>query len=114
MDYGQLSEIAFILLIIVPIIASAAIGLDTHLRRGRHALALYLSYGIAACMLYAAAAGLLANWLIPPPYDPAFAGGRGLDLRGVGLIIGGWIGAAGALATTIISYLVYRLRNSKA
>lgn len=114
MDYERLSQIAFILLIAVPIIATAAIGLDTHLRRGRRALALYLCFGIAASLAYAAAAGLIANWLIPPPYDPYFASGRGLDLRGFGLVIGGWLGAAGALAATLISYVIYRLRNSKA
>jgi hypothetical protein len=78
----------------------------------------YLILGILGCFVYAAFAGVLVAQLFPPPYVPGLSEGQGLDLRGVLLIVGSWVGGiAGivcALITVAVSWTTQRLRAADA
>ncbi len=114
MAYERVSAVLFFVLIIAPVLVSVGAGLGVHRRGRREALKIYLGAGAFLALVYAFLAPPVVNWLVPPPYDPTFAGGRGLDLRGVGLVIAGWLGGAAGLVATVVSFTVYWLRSSKA
>ncbi len=60
--------------------------------------------------------GIAFNWLIPPPYDPAFADGRGLDLRGVGFVMASMLGGFLTFVVALVYGLVlgYKRRRRQA
>jgi drug/metabolite transporter (DMT)-like permease len=117
-DYNDLELVAFWVLSSAPSVLLILVGIVAHNRLSKAWMPQYLVLGILGCFIYAMFAGGLVAKLFPPPYDPGLAGGRGLDLRGVGFFIGSWIGAlagvACALVTVAGSALVRRLRESRA
>ncbi|MDQ0618088.1 hypothetical protein QFZ33_002112 [Arthrobacter globiformis] len=98
-----------------PGVLLVTIGIIAHNKLCKPWMPRYLILGILGCFIYAMFAGRLVAQLFPPPYVPGLSEGRGLDLRGVGIFIGSWIGAlAGvvcALITVAGSSLMRRLRD---
>ncbi|WFF03725.1 hypothetical protein [Micromonospora sp. WMMD964] len=81
---------------------------------GRRSLRLLVVGGIVASgaiILFGAPA---FHRLFPPPHDPVFAGGRGLDLRGIWLWLAAWAGGALTFALALAYGVdLGRLRRSR-
>ncbi|MET3172825.1 UNVERIFIED_ORG: hypothetical protein ABIB52_000653 [Arthrobacter sp. UYCu721] len=118
MDYNYFELVAFWVLSLAPGVFLAIAGIIAHNRLSTAWVPRYLILGILGCFIYAMFAGGLVAKLFPPPYVPGLSEGRGLDLRGVGLFIGAWIGAlAGvvlALMTVAGSSIVRRRQAGRA
>jgi hypothetical protein len=114
-DYNDFELVAFWVLSSAPGVLLVTIGIIAHNKLCKPWMPRYLILGILGCFIYAMFAGGLVAQLFPPPYVPGLSEGRGLDLRGVGIFIGSWIGAlAGvvcALITVAGSSLMRRLRD---
>ena len=114
MSYETASTIgAAVLALIGPvgvILAATLIG-----RRGTQgrSLQLFVVGGVLASILIYCFGGLVVNWLIPPPYDPAFAGGRGLDLRGFGFMVVGMFTAGVTFVLTLVCGLILGLMRRR-
>jgi hypothetical protein len=112
-DYNDVEFVAFWVLSLAPAVLLATAGIVAH-KRSCMWIPGYLILGILGCFIYAAFLGALIVQLFPPPYVQGLAGGRGLDLRGAGFVIGSLIGGiAGvvcALITAASSSVVKRLR----
>ncbi|HKU35046.1 MAG TPA: hypothetical protein VJP90_05805 [Paenarthrobacter sp.] len=115
MDYDSLERVLFSVLAVAPSVLLVVAGVLTHTKLSRQWMPRYLIVGILACIAFFAFGGTAALAMFPPPHDEHFAGGKGLDLRGIGLIVGAWIGAAAGgmatLATFGISALLVRRRT---
>lgn len=68
----------------------------------------YLLAGIGGSVVYAMFSGTLIRSVFPPPFDPYFSSGRGLDLRGAGFVMGGLIGGYSGAATALVTYATSR------
>ena len=114
MDYNDFELVAFWVLSLAPGVLLTITGIFVHRRLSTAWVPRYLIFGILGCFIYAAFAAPVVMRLFPPPYVPGLSEGRGLDLRGVGLVVGSWIGAfAGvvfALLTVAGSSIVRRLQ----
>lgn len=113
MDYNNLERVLFCVLATAPSVLLVVAGALTHAKLSRQWMPRYLITGILACIAFFAFGGTAAMAIFPPPYDAYFASGKGLDLRGIGLMFGAWIGAvAGGVATLgtfgVSAYLVRR------
>ncbi|WP_411734023.1 hypothetical protein [Paeniglutamicibacter sp.] len=106
MDYNDFELVAFWVLALAAALPLAAIGILVHVRGGARAPGLYLVLGTTASIVYGYFAGLLVGTLFPPPYVPGLSEGRGLDLRGLALIFGSWIGGALGVLTTLVTFAV--------
>ncbi|MET3176580.1 UNVERIFIED_ORG: hypothetical protein ABIB52_004455 [Arthrobacter sp. UYCu721] len=103
MDYNDFELAAFWVLSAAPSVLLAVTGIIAHNRLSRGWIPRYLILGIFGCFLYAMFAGGLVGKLFPPPYVPGLSEGRGLDLRGVGLFIGSWIGGLAGVVLALIT-----------
>ena len=114
MDYNDFELVAFWVLSLAPGVLLTTAGIIAHNRMSTAWMPRYLILGILGCFIYAVLAAPVVMRLFPPPYVPGLSEGRGLDLRGVGLVVGSWIGAfAGvvfALLTVAGSSIVRRLQ----
>jgi hypothetical protein len=120
MTYDDLDLLGFWALSIFPAAALGMIGVLIHTRSsGPRPMSRYLFGGIVGSILYATFAGVLAARMFPPPYDPYFSSGRGLDLRGIGFVAGGFAGGASGATTAFLAFLTskaltwHRQRNAK-
>lgn len=117
-DYNDVEFVAFWVMSLAPAVLLTIVGIVAHKRSYTAWIPGYLVVGILGCFIYAMFAGVLVAKLFPPPYVPGLSEGRGLDLRGVGFIIGSWIGALTgvvcALITAAGSSVVLRLQASRA
>ena len=117
MDYNDFELVAFLVLSSVPSGLLVMTGIVAHRRLSKGWVPRYLILGILGCLIYAAFAGGVVAQLIPPPYVPGLSEGRGLDLRGVGLIVGSWIGGVtgivAALITVAGSSIMCRFRDGR-
>lgn len=113
MVYDDLERVLFCVLAVAPAVLLVIAGAITHTKLSRRWMPRYLIAGILACIAFFAFGGAAAMAIFPPPYDAYFASGKGLDLRGVGLMVGAWIGAtAGAVATLgTFGVSAYRVRR---
>lgn len=102
MDYDDIELLASCVLTVIPAVLLVLIGILVHKRASAGSLGLYALIGIMASLLYAFVAPSITMALLPPPDDPSFADGRGLDLRGVALVLGSWVGALLGAGTTLI------------
>ena len=113
MDYNDFELVAFWVLSCAPSVLLLITGIVAHNSLSKAWVPRYLIFGIFGCLIYMMFAGVLVAKLFPPPYVPGLSEGRGLDLRGVGLIVGSWIGGlAGvvfALTTVAGSFVIRRL-----
>lgn len=114
MDYDDIELLASCVLAVIPAGMLVLIGLVVHKRASAGALGRYTLIGIMASLLYAFIAPSVAMALVPPPYDPYFASGRGLDLRGMVLVLGSWVGAILGAGTVLIVFGVTRALSWKA
>ncbi len=101
MVYNDLERVLFCVLAAAPAVLLVIAGAFTHIKLSRRWMPRYLIAGILACIAFFAFGGTAVLAIFPPPYDPYFAGGRGLDLRGIGLVVGAWIGAIGGGMATL-------------
>ncbi|ACL41255.1 hypothetical protein Achl_3295 [Pseudarthrobacter chlorophenolicus A6] len=117
MDYNDFEFVAFWVLSSVPGLVLVAAGTIAHQKSAKGWISRYLIIGIPACFLYAACAGILALQLFPPPYVAGLSEGRGLDLRGMGFLLGAWIGAiggvVGALLIVAVSSMTLRFKHRR-
>ncbi|MEV7132129.1 hypothetical protein AB0N24_04490 [Arthrobacter sp. NPDC093128] len=118
MDYNDFELVAFWLLSSAPGVLLMTIGIIAHNKLSKPWMPRYLILGILGCFIYATFAGELVAQLFPPPYIPGRSEGRGLDLRGMGIFIGSWIGALAGVVCALItgagSSIVLRLRERRA
>ena len=106
MTYDDLELLGFWALSIFPAAALVVIGVLMHRRSsGPRPMSGYLFGGIGASILYAMFAGVLAGRIFPPPYDPYLSSGRGLDLRGIGFVLGGFAGGALGATTAFLAFI---------
>ncbi|MET4136718.1 hypothetical protein [Pseudarthrobacter sp. PvP090] len=120
MTYDGLELLGFWALSIFPAAALVVLGVLIHRRSsGPRQMSRYLFGGIGASILYAMFAGVLAARMFPPSFDPYFSSGRGLDLRGIGFVLGGFAGGASGAATAFLAFITskamtwHRQRNAK-
>lgn len=115
MDYNDFELVAFWVLACVPSVLLVITGTVAHCGSSKAWVPRYLIFGVLGCFIYAALAGGLVAQLVPPPYVSGLSEGQGLDLRGVGLIVGSWIGGlagvVSALMTVAGSSILCRFRN---
>lgn len=115
MDYEDLEFILFWVLAVAPAVVITIAGAVMHTTLPKPWMLRFLVAGLIACIAYCAFGGVAALRLFPPPHDDYVAGGRGLDLRGVGLVFGGFVGAAAGAAATLatfgVSAFMARRRN---
>lgn len=109
MDYNDYELVAFWVLCLGAAMPLVAIGVFVHLRRGARALDWYMFLGCIGSIAYGCFAGLVVDAVFPPPYVPGLSEGRGLDLRGVALVIGSWIGGILGVVATVATFLVSKL-----
>ncbi|ASN40126.1 hypothetical protein [Paeniglutamicibacter terrestris] len=114
MEYDDIELLASCVLAVIPAGMLVLIGLVVHKRASAGALGRYTLIGIMASLLYAFIAPSVAMAFVPPPYDPYFAGGRGLDLRGMLLVLGSWVGATLGVGATLIVFGVTKALSWKA
>ncbi|QHK19730.1 hypothetical protein GU243_08310 [Pseudarthrobacter psychrotolerans] len=117
MDYNDFELAAFWALAAAPSVLLILTGTIAHNRLSKGWIPRYLILGILGCFIYAAFAAPVVMRLFPPPYVPGLSEGRGLDLRGVGSVVGSWIGAlAGvvfALITVAGSAIIHQYKVAK-
>lgn len=106
MDYNDFELVAFWVLCFLGALVPLVTGVLLHRHRGASAMGWYLFLGILGSIAYGYCAGLLLNQAVPPPYVPGLSEGRGLDLRGMGLIIGSWIGGVFGVLATVLTFAV--------
>jgi hypothetical protein len=113
-DYNDFELTALWVLSLAPGVLLMIAGIIAHKRMSTGWVYRYLLFAILGCFIYAMFAGGLIGTLFPPPYVSGLSEGRGLDLRGIGFIVGSWIGAlagvAFALLTVAGSWIVRRRR----
>ncbi|TCB94462.1 hypothetical protein E0H26_21360 [Micromonospora zingiberis] len=81
---------------------------------GRRSLRRFVAGGIVVSGAIFFLGGPASNWLVPPPYDPILASGRGLDLRGSLFWLAAWAGAALTFAIALAYGVdLSRLRRSR-
>lgn len=103
MDYNDFELVAFWVLSLAPGVLLATAGITAHKRLSTARVPRYLILGILGCFIYAMFAGVLMGKLFPPPYVPGLSEGRGLDLRGIGFIVGSWIGAVVGVVFAVVT-----------
>jgi hypothetical protein len=111
MDYNDFELLAFWVLAFAAAPALTAIGILVHVRGGAKAPGLYLVLGITASIVYGIFAGVAVGIMFRPPYVPGLSGGRGLDLRGITLVMGSWIGGALGVLATVLASAISRLMH---
>ena len=114
MDYNDFELVAFWVLSCAPDVLLTTAGINAHNRLSTMWVPRYSLFGILGCFIYAMFAGGLVRELFPPPYVPGLSEGQGLDLRGLGFIIGSWIGGLAGVVFALLavagSSIVRRLR----
>lgn len=106
MDYNDLDLLGFWALAIIPAAVLIVTGALTHARPSNaYAMSRYLICGIGVSILYAMFAGILSARVFPPPFDPYWSSGRGLDLRGIGFVLGGFAGGAAGATTAFLAFV---------
>lgn len=118
MGYNEFEYVAFWVLVLAPGVVMVTTGIRAHKVPSTTWVPRYLILGILGCFIYAAFAGSLIAKMVPPPYVPGLSDGKGLDLRGVGLVVGSWIGGLTgvvfALMTVAGSSIARRLQAGPA
>lgn len=111
MDYDDFEMLAAVGLCLIGPAAVITTGVLLHRRRPRGAGNLYLFCGILGSIVYGYAAWVLLLTIFPPPYVPGLSEGRGLDLRGMILILGSWLGGLLAGLSTVLSFAISQAIN---
>ncbi|PQZ93026.1 hypothetical protein CQ018_11275 [Arthrobacter sp. MYb227] len=106
MDYNDFELIAAVGLCLIGPLAAVTSAVLLHRRRPDGISHWYLLCGILGSILYGFFAGLMLIELFPPPYVPGLSEGRGLDLRGIILILGSWVGGLLAGLGTMLSFAI--------
>lgn len=102
MDYNDVEFVAFWVMSLAPSVLLTVAGIVAH-KRSCMWIPGYLILGILGCFIYAAFLGALIVQLFPPPDVPGLSGGRGLDLRGAGFVIGSWLGGIAGVICALIT-----------
>lgn len=108
MNYDSLEILGFWGLSTFPAAALVATGMLIHTRSSDALMSRYLIGGIGASIVYAMFAGILVLQMFPPPFEPGLSSGRGLDLRGMGFVLGGFVGGASGAATALVAFVTSR------
>lgn len=118
MDYSDFELVAAVGLCILGPLSTVIIGITLHRRRTEGISHWYLLCGILGAILYGFFAGTILISVVPPPYVPGLSEGRGLDLRGIILILGSWLGglftALGTVLCFAISHMLHQRLKRKA
>lgn len=110
MDYEILELWVGAVLFVVAVAAIVTAG-RWSLKEPQRRMPLFFFLGLAASAAYAMGAGTVARAIFPPPYDPVFAGGRGLDLRGMFLAMGALAGGAAGVVGTMVFVVINLVRE---
>lgn len=106
MDYNDFELAAFWVLCIGAALILVVTGSLLHRHCGAKAMGWFLFLGIIGSMIYGYFAGILLIAAVPPPYVPGLSEGRGLDLRGMALVLGSWCGGVLGVLATILTCAV--------
>lgn len=110
MDYDTVELLVASVLVLVPIVTISAMG-TWCLAKGERRLPWFFFLAPLGSVLFAWLAGGLALKLFPPPYDEHFAGGRGLDLRGMIIVLGAMLGGFAGIVTSVVLCTVNLVRQ---
>lgn len=102
MVYNTIELTVSAVLVLLPIVAVSAAGMWC-LGQPPRRMPWFFFLAPLGSIIYAWLAGGLALKFFPPPYSEYFAGGRGLDLRGIFIIFGAMLGGgAGTLTAAVL------------
>lgn len=101
MDYDTVELLVGGALAFAPVIALVLAGLWC-MKKPRIRIPLFFAIGLLASLAYGWVAPQLAFRVVPPPFDPYYADGNALDVRGLILSFGAMVGCAAGLVTTVV------------
>lgn len=104
MDWDTFELVGFCVLSVAPIVVLFLAGRWARANGSRTALNWFLLLGMGGSAALLLFGGRVVGMVFVPPYEPSLAGGRGLDLRGILLVFGTWIGGVGGIVTTGVSF----------
>ncbi|PYI68421.1 hypothetical protein CVV68_06315 [Arthrobacter livingstonensis] len=110
MDYDTTEMAVGAALVLLPIAGLVAAGLWC-MKKPQARMPWFFFLGPAAALAYGWFAGQLALTAFPPPFDPAFAGGRGLDLRGMIIVLCAMAGGAAGMVISVVFCCVNLVRS---
>lgn len=110
MDYDTVELLVGAVLVLLPVVALIVAGLWC-LKAPAKRMPWFFFLGPVASLVYSWTAGSLALTVFPPPYSAYFAGGNGLDLRGVIIVLGAMAGGAAGIATSIVFCILNLMRQ---
>lgn len=110
MDYETVELVVGAVLALVPI--SVVVGAGCWcLKAPARRMPWLFFLGPIASLVYSWGAGQLALAVFPPPYDAYFAGGNGLDLRGIIIVLGAMAGGVAGILTSIVFVVLNLIRQ---
>ncbi|RAN76459.1 hypothetical protein B5P43_22910 [Bacillus sp. SRB_336] len=110
LDYDTTELVVGAALVLLPIAGLVAAGLWC-MKKPKARMPWFFFLGPAASLAYGWLAGQLALAVFGPPFDPAFAGGRGLDLRGMIIVLGAMAGGAAGMVISVVFCCVNLVRS---
>ncbi|POH60747.1 hypothetical protein [Arthrobacter glacialis] len=110
MDYEIVELLVGGVLALLPIVAVVVVGLWC-MKQPQRRMPWFFFLGPAASVAYIWIAAYLAMAVFQPPVDPAFAGGRGLDLSGFWIIGGSMVGGIAGVLTSMLLCAANLLRQ---
>ena len=110
MDYDTVELLVGAVLVLLPVAALIVAGLWC-LKAPAKRMPWFFFLGPVASLFYPWGAVILANTLFPPPYSAYFAGGNGLDLRGMIMAFGAMAGGAAGIVTSIVFCILNLIRQ---
>lgn len=110
MDYNTVELVVGTVLALLPVAALVVAGLWC-LKSPERRMPWLFIVGPLASLFYPWGAAILASTLFPPPYSAYFAGGRGLDLRGIFMAFGAMAGGAAGIVTSIVFCILNLIRE---
>ncbi len=101
MNYNTIELTVGAVLVLLPITAVSAAGMWC-LNRAHQRMPWFFFLAPVGSIVISWLACMLAMAVFPRPYDAYFAGGRGLDLRGMIIIFGGMLGGFAGIVTSMV------------
>lgn len=101
MDYETIELTVGAVLVLLPVTAVSMAG-RWCLNREQQRMPWFFFLAPVGSIIIAWLTCMVAVAVFPPPHDAYFAGGSGLDLRGVIIILGGMLGGFAGIVTSVV------------